>query len=110
MKTLVIHHPEEEVTENNKRSFSICCSTGIGEGFAISKSKVDILKPGDKVVILCSTKGAERRAEGSLVKLVHVGATKSGLKRYDVYIDSIFTVDYHRSDFDKLTHTGIAVY
>ncbi|WP_421302448.1 hypothetical protein [Aeromonas veronii] len=110
MTTLVIHHPEEEVAANQKKSFSICCSTGIGQGFAISKAKVAILKPGDKVVILCNTKGFERRAEGVLDKLIHSGATDSGLKRYDVYIKNISQVGYHRSDFGKLTHNGIAVF
>jgi len=110
MKTLVIHHPEEEVTENQKKSFSLCCSTGIGQGFAISKAKVASLNSGDKIVILCNTSGYERRAEGTLIKLVHSGATGSGLKRYNVFIDNIIQVNYHRNDFGKLTHNGIAVF
>ena len=110
MTTLVIHHPEEEVISNQKKSFSICCSTGIGRGFAISEDKVAGLKSGDTIIILCNTKGFERRAEGSLDKLIHVGATESGLKRYDVYIKTITKVEYHRNDFGKLTHNGIAVF
>lgn len=112
MTTLVIHHPEEEVTANNKKSFDSCCNTGIGQGFAISKAKIASLNPGDTVVILCNTRGFERRAEGILEKLVPSasGATGSGLKRYDVYISNIRHVQYHRNDFGKLTQNGIAVF
>ena len=110
MKTLVIHHPEDKVVDENKKSFVKCCATRIGEGFALSKEKVASLKPGDKVVILCSTQGNQRRAEGELVKLEHSGATRSGLKRYNVFIKNIKVVSYHRNDFGKLNHNGIVVF
>jgi len=110
LKTLVIHHPEDKAVEENKKSFAKCIKTGIGEGFAISREKAASLVIGDNVVILCSTRGYEQRAEGEFVKLVHSGQTKSGLKRYYVYIDNIRTVPYHRNDFGKLNHNGIALF
>ncbi|HBC3415232.1 hypothetical protein P3647_13610 [Vibrio parahaemolyticus] len=110
MTTLVIHHPEEQVVENQKKSFATCVSSGLGKGFAISKANVAKLRAGDCVVILCNTKGFERRAEGKLVKLEHTGATGSGLKRYCVHIEDIHLTKYHRNDFGKLNHNGVAVF
>lgn len=110
MKNLVIHHPVDKVICQGKKSFANCMKTMVGEGFAISKANVAALKAGDNVIVLCSSKGYERRAEGQLEKLVHSGKTGSGLKRYDVFIKDLIEVPYHRSDFGKLNHNGVAIF
>lgn len=110
MANLVLHHPEEQVNLNNKKSFSNCFSSGLGEGFGIPSKYLPSLIKGIKVIVLCNTKGHERRAEGLLDRIVHNGYTDTGMKRYDISILDLKLVAYHRSDFGKLLQTGVAVF
>lgn len=64
-----------------------------------------------RVVILCKTPRHQRRAEGTLIRLIDSGErTNSGLIRYNVHIKDIEKVAYLRNDVPKLSHTGIAVF
>ena len=112
MTTLVIHHPEDNIDMDHRKSFSYCFKKGVGKEFAIPSKYIPELKQGIKVVVLCNTKGHERRAEGTLSALVHSGyiGDGKGMKRYDVTINNIKTVGYHRDDFERLLHTGVAVF
>jgi hypothetical protein len=110
MATLVLHHPEEQVRANNKKSFSSCINSGLGEGFGIPAKYIPSLVKGIKVVVLCNTKLHERRAEGLLDSIVHSGYTDTGMKRYDISILDLKKVAYHRRDFGRLLQTGVAIF
>jgi len=69
MATLIIHAPKAMV-EQEQKSFESTFASGVGEGYAIPKAIRARLAPGCMVVVLCKDVKPQRRAEGTLVKLV----------------------------------------
>ena len=104
MATLIIHAPKGKADSEGKRSFATTLQPGIGDSYAISKSDVDQLSTGDKVVVL--SKDERRRAEGRLDKLVPNGRTETGMKRFDVHITELKEVDFRP---ESLGRTGVSV-
>src|SRR4051812_47347688 len=98
MKSLVLNAPKSQVDESIKKSFQRTMSSGIGEGYAISKNLYDELCMDGKLSLDCGvvllSKDQKLRAEGTLVKLVCAGKTKTGMQRYDVHITDLKPVTY----------------
>ena len=105
MPTLVIHAPDR-TAKIGAPSFNQILSTGIGPGYAISKTDVSRLPPGSKAVLLRKDKN-QRRAEGQLIKLVPTNRyTPQGIQRYDIHTAALKQVPYKP---ERLNHYGIAV-
>jgi hypothetical protein len=110
MPSLVIHAPDYQVYENDKKSFKDTFETGVGRGYALNSTILRQIPSVDRVVLLCKDK--RRRAEGDLVKLEP--ATKDGkpwftnnhIRRYDVYVENFKLVPYR---FEELNRNGVAV-
>jgi hypothetical protein len=104
MPTLIIHAPRYKARQEGYRSFDRTIKRRVGEGFAIPKADFGRLGQGDKVVVL--SKDEKRRAEGTLVRLVPNGKTKTGMKKYDVRIRGLNVVKYKP---ERLGRTGVSV-
>jgi hypothetical protein len=114
MPVLVIHMPDNQVIENDKKSFDDAFADGIGYGFALNKkilAQVFPVEPGYRVVMLC--KSRQRRAEGDLVRLEpafkHKGVewwTDNHIRRYHVHMKNLKIVEYKS---EKLNKNGVAV-
>lgn len=112
MGTLVLNHPHKQVLANKKKSFQSTFISGVGEEYYIPQTIIGNVKQGDKVIILSDKKGSKERAEGFLNKLVQSSFTKHSppRPRYDIYIDNLNKVPYHRNDFGDLERSGIAIF
>ncbi|MCX6048570.1 MAG: hypothetical protein NT075_25995 [Chloroflexi bacterium] len=110
MKSLVINAPKSQVDQGIKKSFQRTMSSGVGEGYAISKNLYDELCIDGKISSDCGvvllSKDQKLRAEGILVKLVCAGKTKTGMQRYDVHIDELKPVTYKTESLNRM---GIAI-
>lgn len=104
MTTLVINAPRRTVTSEDKKSFEHTLSTGIGEGYAISKASAARCHVGCKVVLLSTDE--RKRAEGILLKLEAAGKAGNGLQRYDVHMESLTRVAYRP---EHINRNGVAV-
>src|SRR5262245_5121832 len=74
--TLIFNVPGAKAHLDGYLDFAATVAGGVGKGYAIPKAGADRLAPGDKVVVL--DKDRERRAEGTLVKLVADGKAGNG--------------------------------
>ena len=104
MATLVIHAPSEKVQSEQKRSFESTVRLGVGDGYAIARDLRARITLGCRVVVL--DKGGERRAEGTLVRLVATSKTGNGIQRYDVHMKDLKEVPYKP---ENLNRNGVAV-
>ena len=90
-----------------KKSFADTLKTAIGEGYAIPKADAERSHVGCGVVLLCQD--ARRRAEGTLLVLKETDErTRTGMLRYDVYIEALVEVPYSPPP-TRLGRTGILV-
>jgi len=104
MPTLVIHAPKDRAQRPSGQSFETIFMLGVGGAFAIPQKLVAQLSPGCGVVIL--NKDSEKRAEGSLVKLVQTGTIDNDVGIYDVHFENIKMVPYKTERLDK---NGVAL-
>ena len=104
MPTLVINAPREMVQSDSKKSFENTLATGVGEGYAISRTLFEQCRPGCPVVLL--SKDERKRAEGKLVRLVPTSKAGNGIQRYDVHIKDLAVVPYKP---EALNRNGVAV-
>ena len=84
MCTLVMNLPEWRAHQENVRSFDNTITTGIADGFAIAKNLRDKINVGCKAVLVSND--GEKRAEGTISKIVETGRTRTGMLRYDVHL------------------------
>lgn len=106
MPTLVIHAPHSEAERNQKRSFEQTVSSGIGDGYAISRGLFQQLAPGDPVLVIC--KVHRRQASGRLRRLKPREKAANGIQRYDVFMDDLKQVPFDCGAV-PLTRTGVAI-
>lgn len=104
MVSLVLNAPQEQVNENNKKSFQSIINSRIGVGYVISKGQYEQLYEGCQVILLC--KDRKQRAEGKLRKLIPTEKAGNGIQRYDVYMDDLKLVKYKP---ELLNRAGVAV-
>lgn len=105
MPTLYLNAPQQKADTEGKISFAATLKTSVGNGYAIPKSDAAKCLVGCKVVLLCQDLG--RRAEGRLGRLEETGEkTRSGMLRYDVYIEDLTEVTYSPPP-SPLRRTGI---
>lgn len=104
MPALVINAPREQVDAGFKKSFDSTMRTGVGEGYAISRTLYDQCRPGMVVVLLSKDEG--KRAEGRLIRLVPGEKAGNGIQRYDVHVEGLAMVKYKP---EALNRNGVAV-
>ena len=116
MPSIVIHAPEYQVVQKDKKSFKDTFGTGIGRGYALNKKilrqipQVGMIRPGWRVALLCKYK--RLRAEGDLIKLepaIKDGKpwfTKNHIRRYNIYTENFEIVPYRS---EALNRNGVAV-
>jgi transcriptional regulator with XRE-family HTH domain len=107
--TLVLSAPRATAARG-KKSFERTFNSGVGEDYAIAKDDAARLQAelqaGNTVVVVVLSKDETQRAEGTLVKLVPNGRTRTGMQRYDVYIKDLNKVEYKP---ERLGRTGVSV-
>jgi hypothetical protein len=107
MTTLYLNAPQAMTQTEGKKSYTDTLKTAIGDGYAISLGDAKRCLPGCKVVLLCQD--GRRRAEGNLTTLKESGIkTKTGMLRYDVYINDLVEVPYTPLP-SRPRHTGVLV-
>jgi hypothetical protein len=110
MPSLVIHAPEYQVFENDKKSFKDTFETGVGRGYALNNTILRQISPGCRVVLLCKDEGC--RAEGELVKLEpamkdgRLWKTSNHIQRYHVHVRNFKRVPFRT---EKLNRNGINI-
>lgn len=106
MPTLVIHAPYSQVQQNGKMSFDQTVATGIGHGYAISRSLIQQLSSGDPVVVIC--KVHHKQATGRIKQLRPTDKAGNGLQRYDVHMEDLQKGSYTHGS-TRLNRNGVAV-
>jgi len=104
MATLVINAPKAKIKQTSAQSFETTLITGVGDGYAIWKRLAAQLDAGSGVVLLDKDQG--KRAEGTLVQLVPIEKTGSGIQRYEVHMKNLRMVPYKS---ERLNRNGVAV-
>jgi hypothetical protein len=102
--TLVINAPRRTVLSDRRKTFDLTFSSGVGDGYAISRASAAHCHVGCKVVLLSTDE--YKRAEGILVKLEPAGKAGNGLQRYDAHIESLRRVAYRPG---RINRNGVAV-
>ena len=89
LPALIIHAPHYQVAANNRRSYEKILESGIGTGYAISRTESGRIEKGCKVILLRQDRN-RRRAEGTLVCLKSTGQMAgNGIPRYNVEIKGL---------------------
>ena len=104
MGTLVINAPKAKAEQESKRSFESTLTSGVGDGYAITKGLFAQLSAGCGVVLLDKDQG--KRAEGTLVQRVPTEKAGNGIQRFDVHIKNLKIVRYKS---ERLNRNGIAI-
>jgi hypothetical protein len=105
MPCLVINAPQNQVDQNNKKSFEETLKSGLAEGYAINSNLFKQVYPGCGVVLL--SKDLKRRAKGKLVRLNPTYKTKNGIQRYNVVIKNLKEAISYKSE--RLNRNGVTV-
>jgi hypothetical protein len=107
MKTLVIFVPSSKAQEEGKRSFAETLKKrtaegySIGDGYAIASTEIRYVINGCDVIVV--DEETQRRAEGKLVKLVRDVQTKTGMWRYNVYMERLEELE--EKDYKPIPYT-----
>jgi len=104
MATLVLNAPKYQ---KGKPSYHNILVTGIGKDYAIASNEYSKLSSGASHRVVILSKDQRLRAEGQLQRLVLSGSAGNGIKRYDVYIQNLRSVQYSPL---PLTRRGVSVF
>ena len=108
MTTLVIHAPTWRHRAESVKSFQQTVDSGVGEGYALARTELELLRPGCRVIVL--DKGSKQRADARLIRLEPTGVwAGNGVQRYNIHLDQVRCVTYGESQSIRLNHRGIAI-